>query len=93
MRNESPPFFTRYYVGAAIMEAVPPFKTLQISKEPLLRGSIEDDLKAQERLQWGKFKGRVVFPCGAMAADEGWILSLGINDASCCLVRIKDLKL
>jgi len=83
----------RYYVGALLMEPEPPFNVVKISREPILIGSNEDDFSNDERRSIPHFKGKVVFPGGAVPIDGGWILSIGINDCACGLVKIKDLKL
>ncbi len=83
----------RYYVGALLMEPEPPFNVVSISREPLLIGSNEDDFSESERTAIPHFKGKVVFPGGAVSVKDGWLLSVGINDCACGLVKITDLKL
>ena len=77
----------RYYVGACLMDAKPPFKVLAISKKPIIYGS--------ELLRYPihHFKENVVFPCGAMVDGDAFILSLGINDSACLLAKIKPVAL
>ena len=77
----------RYYAGACLMDAKPPFKVLAISKKPIIYGS--------ELLRYPihHFKENVVFPCGAMVDGDAFILSLGINDSACLLAKIKPAAL
>ena len=79
----------RYYVGAALMEAKPPFETINISTKPILYGSEIDGLKSADRKTCRHWKANVVFPCGAITDGDGWLLACGINDAACALVRLK----
>lgn len=80
----------RYYVGAVLRRAIPPFDMLAISKRPILRGSeVGGD---ESRFH---FKPNVVFPLGAIEHGGGWLVSVGVNDSQCLLVKIteKDLQL
>lgn len=87
LRNEIGPVPHRYYVGACLMEARPPFKVLAVSKKPILYGSEVDNLKRSERpFHW---KANVIFPGGAVQDGDGWILAVGVNDAACALVKVK----
>jgi hypothetical protein len=74
---------SRYYVGACLMEYRPPFKVLAVSKKPIIFGS------ELPRYPIHHFKENVAFPTGAMAEGDAFLVSLGINDAACALVRIK----
>lgn len=93
--NEPRPYGHRYYIGAALMNPEPPFETVTLSSEPILRGSENDDLPKDKRLACAHHKQRVVFPMGVMERDGAWLLSVGINDSSIGVVTIteKDLKL
>lgn len=92
---ELPPAHRRYFLGAAIMEPEPPFATVAVSKEPIVWGSELDDLSDTERSQCLPYKQKVVFPAGAIIDGDGWIVSVGCNDAECLLLKLKekDLKL
>lgn len=93
--NEPAPFFWRYAVGARILNAQPPFATVAVSREPILRGSEADALSATEKSACHHHKPNVVFPAGAIDHDGGWLVSVGINDSLCALVKVseKDLRL
>lgn len=93
--NEPAPNYWRYAVGARVIEAKPPFATLAVSKEPILRGSEQSELSATELSSCFHGKPNVVFPAGAMEFEGGWLVSCGVNDASCVLVKVseKDLHL
>jgi hypothetical protein len=73
----------RYYVGALEMESEPPFRVLKVSSSPILTGNE----------QWvpgcPHWKPNVVIPYGCVPQDEGWTVSLGVNDALACLATIK----
>jgi predicted GH43/DUF377 family glycosyl hydrolase len=85
-----PPPATRcYFLGCVLRKAEPPFQMLAISKRPILRGSETGGVECFHR------KPRVVFPLGAIEHDGGFLVSVGINDSQCALVKIspKDLQL
>lgn len=94
--SELPPYQRRYFVGAMVTEAVPPFKPVAISKLPILRGSESDTLSVTERSACIHYKAKVVFPLGAIEQSDGsLLLSVGINDSHCGLVTVteKDMNL
>lgn len=92
---EPRPMVRRYFCGACIMEPNPPFQVTAISKKPILTGSEVCSLTPEERQKCGHYKQGVVFPGGCLTTDSGWILSVGVNDSSIVLVKIKegDLRL
>lgn len=83
----------RYYVGACVMEAKPPFKVIKVSERPILRGSIDDDLSAEQRKTCRHYKGRVIFPGGAVASRDGYLIACGINDSSMAMVQVTQEQL
>lgn len=87
--NEPAPDRRRYYIGAMLMEPTPPFEVKAVSREPIIRGSEEDDLEPLERAACLHFKAKVVFPAGCVEQDGGWLLSMGVNDSSCVIAKIK----
>lgn len=93
--NEPRPWFRRYYVGATVHEAKAPWPVVDISKEPVIWGSEEDELAVMERSSAFHFKAKVVFPAGCIEAPDGWLLSVGVNDSACAIVKLreKDLNL
>lgn len=90
---EQHPDYRRYFMGAAIMEAEPPFKTIAVSKSPIVAGSELDDLSDTERSQSLPYKRKVVFPAGAIIDGDSFIVSVGINDAQCSLLKLKESDL
>ena len=90
--NEPIPIRWRYYVGAALIEND---QIVKVSRKPILKGSEHDEMSPSESGSCRHYKQNVVFPCGAIEHKGGWILSVGINDAACGLVKIeeKDLNL
>ena len=83
----------RYFVGAYLMEPNPPFTVLRVSKSPVLRGSEEDDLTPEQRKACPHWKRNVVFPGGAVARDNGWLLSVGVNDSACVIAKVNEQDL
>jgi predicted GH43/DUF377 family glycosyl hydrolase len=75
------PWPWRYYMGAAIMEDRPPFKTVAISRHPILVGN-EGYAKPYP------FKPKVVFSGGAIALGGKYVVSVGVNDSESCLVSL-----
>jgi predicted GH43/DUF377 family glycosyl hydrolase len=93
--NEYGQFYRRYFLGAYITRPDPPFEVLAVSCKPVVYGSEIDRLK---RAQWEacpQYKRQVVFPGGAVAVDGGWLVSVGVNDSACEILKItpKDLHL
>lgn len=88
--NEQPPVTHRYYCGAVLLKAEPPFQMLAVSKRPILRGS---EIGGDE----SRFhhKKNVIFPLGAIEYDGGFAVSFGCNDSQSVLIKIqpKDLQL
>ena len=85
----------RYFVGAMITEKKWPFKVRKISRVPIIFGSEEDDYKPKERAAIRHWKKNVIFPGGAIPWKNGFLLSVGINDSACALVKldVKNLNL
>lgn len=78
-----------YCLGALLMEAQPPFRILKISGKPILIGN-------EQYFPGHKFwKTRVIFPMGVVPNNNGWQVSLGINDSQSASIQIResDLKL
>lgn len=93
--NEAPPAHWRYYVGACLCNVEPPFEIKQVSSEPVIYGSEQDDTTDMERAAINHRKPNVVFPAGVLEEEDGWLLSVGINDCGVGLVKLtaKDLNL
>lgn len=85
----------RYYMGAMVMENEPPFRPVKISWEPILFGSEVDDIPLSEWPKCRHRKPQVVFPGGAVHRGDHWLVSVGVNDYECVIVKVteKDLKL
>ncbi len=86
--NEYGPQPRRYFVGAYLMESTPPFKVVRVSKRPILFGSELCDIPVSDRKGIIQYKVNVVFPGGAVARKDHWLLAIGINDSACALARI-----
>ena len=81
----------RYFMGAYEMHKLPPFNVIETSNKPIIYGSEIDDLKVKERpAHWKK---NVIFPAGAVARDGHWVVSCGVNDAQCVLVKVHEKEL
>lgn len=78
-----------YYLGAALMDAEPPFAMRAISQFPIHA--------ADERWTPGvhHWKGAICFPGGAIEDGTGWLVAVGSNDCECNLLRVQpnDLNL
>jgi hypothetical protein len=79
----------RYFIGCSVLENKPPFRTLKVSRVPILEGT-------EEFVSGAKFwKPSVVFPLGAISSGDGIYLYHGKNDCQCCVAYLKyeDLNL
>lgn len=72
----------RYHIGALLMENKAPFKTVKITKHPLLSGT-EEWMPGVHH-----WKPNVVFPCGALADHDHYIVTYGVNDADSRDLRV-----
>lgn len=77
----------RYHIGALLMEPEPPFNVIQVSSKPILNGDESGD-----PMIW-HWKPNCCLPYGAIEDGDGWIVSLGINDAHCAVLRLKESDL
>ncbi len=81
----------RYFVGCALMEPDPPFKTIRVSCKPILYGSEICRLKVKERpFHW---KSNVVFPGGAVVRGDHIVLAVGTNDSCIELCKLDEKAL
>ena len=87
--NEFGPQRRRYFLGALLMEPEAPFATVVASKRPIAYGSELDNLTGDERRKCIQYKRQVVFPGGAVAHDGEFLVSVGVNDSACAILRIK----
>lgn len=87
--NEFGPQRRRYFLGALLMEANPPFAVVAVGKKPIAYGSELDLLTGDERRKCIQHKRQVVFPGGAVAHEGEFLVSVGINDSGCAILRIK----
>lgn len=85
--TEQPPWRRRYYVGAILYDK-DTLEPMSWTKEPLLRGPDYDDLTATARASCWHYKSKVVFPLGACETPGGYMLSVGINDSACAIVKL-----
>lgn len=95
LMNEFGPFSHRYYVGAYLMNPEPPFEIVKVSKKPILYGSESGDLNKDQRKACAHWKPNCVLPFGAVERDGGWLVSVGVNDSACAIVKVnaEDLNL
>lgn len=79
----------KYHLGALVMDKEPPFKILKISQKPILSGN------EKYFPNWKFWKWNVAIPYGAISDGDGFLVSVGINDSACAVVRFeeKDLNL
>ncbi len=91
--NEFQPPHRRYFLGAYLMRPDPPFEVIAVSGKPIVYGSEIDDGKVRDRpIHW---KGNVIFPGGAVANGDHFLVSCGVNDFQCQILKIypKDFHL
>lgn len=86
--TEDAPHYVRYYAGVYCMEAKPPFRILSISRRPLMVGSEADGHRVDPRYVEG-WKPYVVFPGGIVADGKDQLVSVGVNDWACAVVRLR----
>lgn len=95
--NEPAHYRRRYYVGAVKLKPEPPFDVIEFSSEPLLYGSEDDVMPPLERSACSHWKGKVIFPAGAVWENpekpDSVLLSVGVNDSQCAIARINRFKL
>ena len=72
----------RYHIGALLMEDKAPFRVVKVLKEPILSGNEEWMLGVHH------WKPNVVFPCGAVQIEGGYILTYGVNDCASRALRV-----
>jgi len=77
----------RYFVGTSIIEAKPPFKTLAVSKRPILQG---DECYTPNCHHW---KANVIICYGCIKQGDKFLLSCGRNDAECIIVELSESDL
>jgi predicted GH43/DUF377 family glycosyl hydrolase len=73
----------QYHVGALLMEAKPPFKVLQVGKYPILSG---DERYVPGCFHW---KPGVALLFGAVKQGSDYLVSIGRNDCSAELVKLR----
>jgi predicted GH43/DUF377 family glycosyl hydrolase len=77
----------QYHVGASLMEATPPFKTVAVSRYPILSG---DERYVPGCHHW-KPSCALVF--GAIKRDGKILISIGRNDSSSHLIELSEADL
>jgi predicted GH43/DUF377 family glycosyl hydrolase len=77
----------RYFIGAALMESKPPFKTTAISSYPILQGN---ELYTHGLKYWYP---NVSIAYGAIQEGDKFILSVGRNHSYCELVELTEQNL
>lgn len=74
-----------YYLTAYALEAQPPFRLVRLSRQPLYRGR-------PDRYSDGRSRA-VIFPCGLVRQETGWLISAGENDRCVRLFSLSDTAL
>lgn len=73
----------RYYIGAQ--------RHGKLSSRPILYGSELSDLTQTEMSSCSHYKANVVFCSGAITLPDGsFVISVGINDSQCALLRVQE---
>lgn len=83
--NIGAPRVGRYWFGAQMVEGAPPYRVLAYTPKPLAWGSEASPTIHSPRPCAGH--PCCVFPAGALIEGEDAIVSLGVNDSYCALMR------
>lgn len=75
----------RYWFGAQLFEAKPPYRVSRYTPEPLLWGSEASPTIHSPRPNAGH--PCCIFPAGAVVDSSDVVVSVGVNDSYCCLMR------
>lgn len=78
----------RYCLGSMVLDAKNPWTVEAIGQRPIVYGSEADELTPTERAQCQQYKKNVVFPCGALEMDGHWLVSVGVNDSACAILKV-----
>jgi len=74
----------QYHIGASIMESKPPFKTIAVSKYPIISG---DERYVPGCFHW---KPNCALPYGAVSEKGIYAVSFGMNDCMCKIIHLKE---
>lgn len=85
-RNNKSAWGWNYYLGALLMENTPPFQIVAVSKFPILAGT-------ERYFPVTRWKPRVIFPAGAIKTENGFVVSVGLNDAATARVTLTEQDL
>jgi len=72
----------QYFMGYYKFESTPPFKIVEISREPILYGNENDERQLKN------ISPLVVFPCGSICINGNFIVSYGFNDEQIGIIEI-----
>lgn len=89
LHTEPEPCPRLYRVGALLLEPEPPFRVVAVSSQPILHGSGLDSLTVAEKAACTDHRRNVVFPCGAVVHEDGWLLAVGANDCESLLLKVR----
>lgn len=87
--NEYDGWRRRYFLGACLHDRTPPFAVSAVSARPIVYGSEIDDLPVSQRGDCPQYKGRVIFPGGAVEHDGHFLVAAGCNDSAVVILKIK----
>ncbi len=85
--TEIAPHYVRYYAGAYVFEAKPPFRITGITPKPIVAGSEADGHGYDPRYAEG-WKPFIPFPCGVVDDGDDLLVSMGVNDWQCAVGRV-----
>ncbi len=80
----------RYYIGAVLHNAEPPFAVERVSKRPIVYGSEINGVKKADCPHW---KANVVFGGSAVEKDGAFLLPIGVNDSEMVITKITEKEL
>lgn len=77
----------KYHIGAAIMEPFAPFSHTKVSSHPIISGN---ERYVHDCPHW---KANCVLAYGIIKEADGFVISMGLNDSMCAVLRLKESDL
>lgn len=74
----------QFFMGCQVLEATPPFRTIFISKEPILTGEYSNNINYPNPSKV------IVYPCGVVMEKDNWVISFGYQDYECRFIKLSN---
>lgn len=85
--NGLKPYEFKYHIGAEIMEPSSPFAYVKVSSHPIISGN---ERYVHDCSHW---KANVIICYGVIKEADEFIVSVGLNDSMCAMLRLKESDL